>query len=66
MHSNDARILRGAAIPTGIVGLAAILAGLALAGAKGAPAPRSVSRLFSYSSPSGCLSSAMSRKFPNS
>jgi ATP synthase protein I len=36
MESSDARILRGAAIPTGIVGLVAILAGLALAGAKGA------------------------------
>ncbi|MCO6006190.1 hypothetical protein NE236_14450 [Actinoallomurus purpureus] len=36
MQSNDARILRGAAIPTGIVGLVAIVAGLVLAGAKGA------------------------------
>ncbi|MFL6054082.1 MAG: hypothetical protein ACJ72W_14365 [Actinoallomurus sp.] len=36
MQSNDARILRGAAIPTGIVGLVAIAAGLLLAGAKGA------------------------------
>jgi ATP synthase protein I len=36
MQSNDARILRGAAIPTGIVGLGAIAAGLLLAGAKGA------------------------------
>ncbi|MCO5993940.1 hypothetical protein [Actinoallomurus rhizosphaericola] len=36
MHSNDARILRGAAIPTGIVGLVAIAAGLVLAGSKGA------------------------------
>lgn len=36
MQSNDARILRGAAIPTGIAGLVAILASLALAGGKGA------------------------------
>jgi ATP synthase protein I len=36
MQPNDARILRGAAIPTGIVGLVAIAAGLVLAGAKGA------------------------------
>jgi ATP synthase protein I len=36
MQSNDARILRGAAIPTGLAGLGAILAGLVLAGAKGA------------------------------
>ncbi|GAA2422836.1 hypothetical protein GCM10010191_38320 [Actinomadura vinacea] len=36
MHSSDARILRGAAIPTGLAGIAAVAAGLALAGAKGA------------------------------
>lgn len=36
MQPNDARILRGAAIPTGIVGLVAIAAGLVLAGARGA------------------------------
>lgn len=36
MQSNDARILGGAAIPTGIAGLAAIVAGLVLAGGKGA------------------------------
>lgn len=36
MHSTDARILRGAAIPTGIAGLVAIIVGLLLAGGKGA------------------------------
>ncbi|MCO5971588.1 hypothetical protein [Actinoallomurus soli] len=36
MHSNDARILRGAAIPTGLVGLVAIIVGLLFAGGKGA------------------------------
>ncbi|MFF5260896.1 hypothetical protein ACFY4C_18305 [Actinomadura viridis] len=36
MHSSDARILRGAAIPSGLAGLAAVAAGLALAGGKGA------------------------------
>jgi ATP synthase protein I len=36
MHSNDARILRGAAIPTALSGLVAIAAGLLLAGGKGA------------------------------
>jgi ATP synthase protein I len=36
MHSSDARILRGAAIPTGLAGIAAIAASLALAGTKGA------------------------------
>lgn len=36
MHSNDARILRGAAIPTGLVGLVAIVVGLLFAGGKGA------------------------------
>jgi ATP synthase protein I len=36
MQSTDARILRGAAIPTALAGLIAILAGLLLAGGKGA------------------------------
>jgi ATP synthase protein I len=36
MQSTDARILRGAAIPTGLTGLGAIAAGLVLAGGKGA------------------------------
>jgi ATP synthase protein I len=36
MQSTDARILRGAAIPTGLAGLVAILAGLLIAGGKGA------------------------------
>ncbi|WP_395109015.1 hypothetical protein [Actinomadura sp. SCN-SB] len=36
MHSSDARILRGAAIPSGVAGLAAVAAGLALAGSEGA------------------------------
>jgi ATP synthase protein I len=36
MQPSDARTLRGAAIPTGLAGLAAILAGLAVAGGKGA------------------------------
>jgi ATP synthase protein I len=35
MQSSDARILRGAAIPTGLVGLAAILLSLLIAGPKG-------------------------------
>ena len=36
MQSTDARILRGAAIPTGLAGLGAIAAGLLLAGGRGA------------------------------
>lgn len=36
MHSSDARILRGAAIPTGLAGVAAIAVGLLVAGAQGA------------------------------
>ncbi|WP_131740019.1 hypothetical protein [Actinomadura roseirufa] len=36
MQSSDARILRGAAIPTGLVGVGAVLIGLLAAGAKGA------------------------------
>ncbi|GLY77215.1 hypothetical protein [Actinoallomurus iriomotensis] len=36
MQSTDARILRGAAIPTGLAGLVAIIAGLLFAGGKGA------------------------------
>jgi ATP synthase protein I len=36
MQPTDARILRGAAIPTGLAGLVAILAGLLIAGGKGA------------------------------
>ncbi|MEW2355839.1 hypothetical protein [Spirillospora sp. NPDC029432] len=36
MHSSDARILRGAAIPSGLAGIAAVAASLALAGTKGA------------------------------
>jgi ATP synthase protein I len=36
MQSTDARILRGAAIPTGLAGLVAVVAGLAIAGGKGA------------------------------
>ncbi|MQY06834.1 hypothetical protein [Actinomadura macrotermitis] len=36
MQSSDARILRGAAIPSGLAGIAAVLAGLLLGGAKGA------------------------------
>ncbi|MDN3351768.1 hypothetical protein [Actinomadura sp. DC4] len=36
MQSTDARILRGAAIPTGLAGLIAIVAGLLIAGGKGA------------------------------
>ncbi|MBX6768518.1 MAG: hypothetical protein IRY90_15425, partial [Actinomadura rubrobrunea] len=36
MHSTDARILRGAAIPSGLAGLAAIAAAVPLAGTKGA------------------------------
>ncbi|MCW2944360.1 MAG: hypothetical protein JWR24_1077 [Actinoallomurus sp.] len=36
MHSNDARILRGAAIPTVLSGLVAVAVGLLLAGGKGA------------------------------
>jgi ATP synthase protein I len=36
MHSSDARILRGAAIPSGLAGLAAVAAGLVVAGAAGA------------------------------
>jgi len=36
MESSDARILRGAAIPTSLAGLAAIIAGLVLAGSQGA------------------------------
>ena len=36
MQSTDARILRGAAIPTGLVGVGAVLIGLLAAGAKGA------------------------------
>lgn len=35
MQSSDARILRGAAIPTGLVGVAAVLVSLLLAGPKG-------------------------------
>ncbi|WP_329252850.1 hypothetical protein OG417_09665 [Actinoallomurus sp. NBC_01490] len=35
MQSTDARILRGAAIPTGLAGLVAIIAGLLFAGGKG-------------------------------
>jgi ATP synthase protein I len=36
MQSSDARILRGAAIPAGLVGAAAVLLALPLAGSKGA------------------------------
>lgn len=36
MHSSDARILRGAAIPTGLAGVAAIVVGVLVAGSKGA------------------------------
>src|SRR4051812_18329225 len=36
MQSTDARILRGAAIPTALAGLCAVVAGLLLAGGKGA------------------------------
>jgi ATP synthase protein I len=36
MHSTDARILRGAAIPTGLAGVGAVIAGFLLAGGKGA------------------------------
>lgn len=36
MQSTDARILRGAAIPTALAGVVAILAGLLIAGGKGA------------------------------
>jgi len=36
MQSTDARILRGAAIPTALAGVVAVLAGLLLAGGKGA------------------------------
>lgn len=36
MQSSDARILRGAAIPSGLAGVAAVLVGLPLGGAKGA------------------------------
>ncbi|WP_258572508.1 hypothetical protein [Actinomadura parmotrematis] len=36
MHSSDARILRGAAIPSGLAGIAAIAVALLLGGAKGA------------------------------
>jgi ATP synthase protein I len=36
MHSSDARVLRGAAIPSGLAGIAAIAVGLLLAGSKGA------------------------------
>ncbi|GLZ13175.1 hypothetical protein Acsp04_34100 [Actinomadura sp. NBRC 104425] len=36
MQSSDARILRGAAIPSGLAGLAVIAAAVPLAGAKGA------------------------------
>jgi ATP synthase protein I len=35
MQSSDARILRGAAIPTGLVGVAAVLLSLLIAGPKG-------------------------------
>ncbi|WP_067484129.1 hypothetical protein [Actinomadura hibisca] len=36
MHSSDARILRGAALPAGLAGIAAVLVGLLLGGTKGA------------------------------
>ncbi|TDC55081.1 hypothetical protein E1281_14450 [Actinomadura sp. KC345] len=36
MQSNDARMLRGAAIPTSVAGVGAVLIGLVAAGAKGA------------------------------
>ncbi|WP_019629360.1 hypothetical protein [Actinomadura atramentaria] len=36
MQSSDARILRGAAIPSGLAGIAALLVGLLLGGTKGA------------------------------
>lgn len=36
MHSPDARILRGAAIPTAVAGVGAVAVAFALAGAKGA------------------------------
>lgn len=36
MQSSDARILRGAAIPTGLVGMVAIVVCLLIAGSKGA------------------------------
>ncbi|NVI93125.1 hypothetical protein [Actinomadura sp. BRA 177] len=36
MHTSDARMLRGAAIPTSVAGVGAVLLGLLTAGAKGA------------------------------
>ncbi|NDU75749.1 hypothetical protein GWI34_24430 [Actinomadura sp. DSM 109109] len=36
MHTSDARMLRGAVIPTSIVGVGAVVIGLPVAGAKGA------------------------------
>ncbi|MFI6518605.1 hypothetical protein ACIBF1_23825 [Spirillospora sp. NPDC050679] len=36
MHSSDARILRGAALPSGLAGIAAVVVGLLLDGTKGA------------------------------
>jgi ATP synthase protein I len=36
MHTSDARILRGAAIPSGLAGVAAIVVALSLAGSRGA------------------------------
>ena len=36
MHTSDARMFRGAAIPTSVVGVGAVLIGLVTAGAKGA------------------------------
>lgn len=36
MHTSDARMLRGAAIPTSVVGVGAVVIGLLTAGAKGA------------------------------
>ncbi|GGT58005.1 MULTISPECIES: hypothetical protein [Actinomadura] len=36
MHTSDARMLRGAAIPTSVVGVGAVVIGLLAAGAKGA------------------------------
>ncbi|WP_067813859.1 hypothetical protein [Actinomadura kijaniata] len=35
MHSTDARILRGAALPSGLAGIVALVVGLVLAGSKG-------------------------------
>lgn len=41
MPSNDARILRGAAIPTAVAGIIAMVISYAVAGGKGRSAPSS-------------------------